>query len=101
MAKKVTGVVTSSVQDKTIVVTVTSRQTHPVYGKQYTVNRKYTAHDEKNESGEKQDAAYEIEQWIGRIVVSPVHIAHKGVLDQRKTERFGERESEVPVIDRG
>ena len=48
MAKKVTGVVTSSVQDKTIVVTVTSRKTHPVYGKQYTVSRKYTAHDEKN-----------------------------------------------------
>ena len=52
MAKKVTGVVTSSVQDKTIVVTVTSRKTHPVYGKQYTVSRKYTAHDEKNEAGE-------------------------------------------------
>ena len=50
MAKKVTGVVTSSVQDKTIVVTVTSRQTHPVYGKQYTVSRKFTAHDEKNEA---------------------------------------------------
>lgn len=50
MARKVTGVVTSSVQDKTIVVTVTSRQTHPVYGKQYTVSRKYTAHDEKNEA---------------------------------------------------
>ncbi len=50
MAKKVTGVVTSAVQDKTIVVTVTSRKTHPVYGKQYTVSRKYTAHDEKNEA---------------------------------------------------
>lgn len=50
MAKKVTGVVTSSVQDKTIVVTVTSRKTHPVYGKQYTVSRKYTAHDETNEA---------------------------------------------------
>lgn len=50
MAKKVTGVVTSSVQDKTIVVTVTSRKTHPIYGKQYTVSRKYTAHDEKNEA---------------------------------------------------
>lgn len=50
MAKKVTGVVTSSVQDKTIVVTVTSRQTHPVYKKQYTVSRKFTAHDEKNEA---------------------------------------------------
>ncbi len=50
MAKKITGVVTSSVQDKTIVVTVTSRQTHPLYGKQYTVSRKYVAHDEKNEA---------------------------------------------------
>jgi len=50
MAKKVTGVVTSSVQNKTIVVTVTSRKTHPIYGKQYTVSRKYTAHDEKNEA---------------------------------------------------
>lgn len=50
MAKKVTGIVTSSVQDKTIVVTVTARQTHPVYGKQYTVSRKFTAHDEKNEA---------------------------------------------------
>ena len=50
MAKRITGVVTSSVQDKTIVVTVTSRKTHPVYGKQYTVSRKYTAHDETNKA---------------------------------------------------
>ena len=48
MAKKVIGVVTSDVQDKTIVVTVTSRRTHPLYGKQYTESRKFTAHDEKN-----------------------------------------------------
>lgn len=50
MAKTLTGIVTSDVRDKTITVTVTSRQTHPLYGKQYTVNRKYTAHDEKNEA---------------------------------------------------
>ena len=50
MAKTLTGIVTSDVNDKTITVTVTSRETHPIYGKQYTVNRKYTAHDEKNES---------------------------------------------------
>lgn len=48
MAKKLTGVVTSDVADKTITVTVTRRQTHPVYGKQYTVTTKYAAHDEKN-----------------------------------------------------
>jgi small subunit ribosomal protein S17 len=50
MAKTLTGIVTSDVRDKTITVTVTSRETHPIYGKQYTVRRKYTAHDEKNEA---------------------------------------------------
>lgn len=50
MPKKLIGTVTSDVQDKTIVITVTSRQTHPIYGKQYTVSRKYTAHDEKNKA---------------------------------------------------
>ena len=49
MAKTLTGIVTSDVRDKTITVTVTSRETHPLYGKQYTVSRKYTAHDENNE----------------------------------------------------
>ncbi len=50
MAKTLTGIVTSDVRDKTITVTVTSRETHPIYGKQYSVSRKYTAHDENNES---------------------------------------------------
>ena len=50
MAKTLTGVVTSDVANKTITVTVTSRETHPIYGKQYSVSRKYAAHDEKNEA---------------------------------------------------
>ena len=50
MAKTLTGIVTSDVADKTITVTVTSRETHPIYGKQFTVNRKYAAHDEKSEA---------------------------------------------------
>jgi len=50
MAKTLTGIVTSDKADKTIVITVTSRETHPLYGKQYTVTRKYTAHDEQNEA---------------------------------------------------
>jgi small subunit ribosomal protein S17 len=48
MAKTLTGIVTSDKADKTITVTVTSRETHPIYGKLYSVNRKYMAHDEKN-----------------------------------------------------
>ncbi len=49
-AKTLTGTVTSDASDKTITVTVTSRETHPIYRKQYTVTRKYAAHDEKNEA---------------------------------------------------
>ncbi len=52
MAKTLTGTVTSDKADKTITVTVTSRETHPIYKKQYTVSRKYVAHDEKNEANE-------------------------------------------------
>jgi len=50
MSKKLVGIVNSDVQDKTIVVTVTRRVTHPIYGKQYTVSKKFQAHDEKNEA---------------------------------------------------
>ena len=52
MANTLTGIVSSAKADKTITVTVTSRETHPLYGKQYTVTRKYTAHDELNEAAE-------------------------------------------------
>ena len=51
MAKTLIGKVSSAKADKTITVTVTSRETHPIYGKQYTVSRKYAAHDENNEAG--------------------------------------------------
>jgi small subunit ribosomal protein S17 len=50
MAKRLVGTVTSDVQDKTVVVIVTRRETHPIYGKQYTVSKKFAAHDEKNEA---------------------------------------------------
>ncbi len=46
--KTLTGIVTSDSRDKSITVTVTTRETHPLYGKQYTASRKYQAHDEAN-----------------------------------------------------
>jgi small subunit ribosomal protein S17 len=48
MARKITGLVTSDAQDKTIVVTTTTSKTHPIYGKKYKVSKKFQAHDEKN-----------------------------------------------------
>jgi len=52
MAKTITGVVSSKKTDKTIVVTEHVRLTHPLYRKQYTVTKKFMAHDENNEAAE-------------------------------------------------
>ena len=51
MAGELQGIVSSAKRDKTITVSIASRETHPLYSKQYTKTRKYTAHDEKNEAG--------------------------------------------------
>jgi len=45
------GVVVSDVQDKTIVVRVERRTTHPLYGKTVTRSKRYHVHDEANEAG--------------------------------------------------
>ena len=51
MAGELQGIVTSDKRDKTITVSIASCETHPLYRKQYTKTRKYTAHDENNEAG--------------------------------------------------
>lgn len=50
MAQTLQGIVSSDQRDKTITVSIASRETHPLYRKQYTKTRKYTAHDENNEA---------------------------------------------------
>ena len=50
MARSITGTVKSDKADKTIVVLVQERKTHPIYRKQYTSSRTFMAHDEKNEA---------------------------------------------------
>lgn len=50
MARTLSGTVTSDKGDKTIVITVNTRKTHPIYKKQYSMNTKFMAHDEKNEA---------------------------------------------------
>ena len=45
------GVVTSARQDKTIIVRVERRTTHPLYAKSLKVSKKYHVHDEDNEAG--------------------------------------------------
>ena len=50
--KSLIGRVTSDKMDKTIVVTVQRVTQHPLYGKVVKLNKKYKAHDEKNEGRE-------------------------------------------------
>jgi len=44
------GRVVSDKMEKTIVVEVATRKTHPVYGKRVKYSKKYKAHDENNEA---------------------------------------------------
>ena len=50
MARTIVGKVVSDKADKTIVLSVTVRKTHPIYKKQYSRSTKYIAHDENNEA---------------------------------------------------
>ena len=45
------GIVVSAAGDKTIVVQIKERKSHPVYGKMITTTKKFHAHDENNEAG--------------------------------------------------
>ncbi|MGH9138358.1 MAG: 30S ribosomal protein S17 [Acidimicrobiales bacterium] len=45
------GVVTSDAMDKTVVVTVTDRVRHPLYGKTMQRSTKLYVHDEANDAG--------------------------------------------------
>lgn len=48
MPKTIIGTVVSDKGDKTIIVNVQTRKTHPLYRKQYTVGKRFMAHDETN-----------------------------------------------------
>ena len=50
MGRVIIGRVTSDKADKTIVISAATQATHPLYKKRYTINRRYMAHDEKNQA---------------------------------------------------
>lgn len=90
MAKSFVGTVSSAKPDKTIVVTVSTSKTHPVYNKRYSITKKFMAHDEKNEA--------QIGDRV-RITEIPPRSAHKRfslvkVLERPVIRDEGEGESE-------
>jgi len=50
LRKQREGIVVSDCQDKTIVVNVERRVSHPLYQKVVRLNKKYYAHDEENQA---------------------------------------------------
>ena len=44
------GIIVSDKMDKTVVVAVTSKVKHPIYGKHINKTKKYKAHDELNQA---------------------------------------------------
>lgn len=48
MSRVLTGVVVSNKMDKSVVVSMESYKTHPIYKKRYKVTKRIKAHDEKN-----------------------------------------------------
>ena len=51
LRKERVGLVVSDKMDKTVVVSVEMKATHPLYKKTITTTKKYKAHDEENTCG--------------------------------------------------
>lgn len=96
MAHTLVGIVTSDKRDKTITVSITNRETHPLYRKQYTKTRKYTAHDENNEAklGDKVEiaACRPLSKTKAYTLVKVIERSHGTIA--LKEEVLGEQEEE-------
>jgi len=95
MARTLTGEVSSAKGDKTITVAVRTRKTHPIYKKQYSITKKFMAHDEKNEAklGDKVQIAESrpISKRKRFTLVKIVETAHiKHVEPEQKPEEEAE-----------
>lgn len=101
------GVVSSDKPDKTIVVNVVTRKTHPIYKKQYTFTKKFIAHDEKNEAraGDKVAIA-ETRPLSARKhftldrIVERAPVRHVEQTDEALAEVAGQKKQEVDKAEK-
>jgi small subunit ribosomal protein S17 len=102
MARTLVGVVASDKADKTIVVRVDTRKTHPVYKKQYTTSKKFMAHDEQNEAhvgdkveiGETRPLSARKRHTLKRVIERAT-IQHVETVDEEIAEVTGTKEKET------
>ena len=86
MARTIIGTVVSDKADKTIVLSTTTRKTHPIYKKQYSKTTKYIAHDEKNEArvGDRVEVK-EVRPISARKRLTLVQIVEKAKIAEKDT----------------
>lgn len=87
--KTLTGIVTSDSRNKTITVTVTTRETHPLYRKQYTRSRKYQAHDENNDAHVGDKVTLEESRPVSKtksFVLKSIDERAKGTIEIKEEE---------------
>ena len=89
MARTLIGTVSSHSGDKSIVVTVRTRKTHPIYRKQYTVSKKFMAHDEQNTA--------QVGDRVAIVETRPLSARKRFMLD-RILEKPTLRESDKEVL---
>lgn len=101
MAKTIVGVVSSDKADKTIIVSVATRKTHPIYKKQYTSTRKFVAHDEKNEAHTGDRVAIQETRPLSKRkhfmlerVIERAPVRHVETVDPEIAEAAGEKPTE-------
>jgi len=109
MAKTFVGVVSSDKADKTIVVRVATRKTHPIYRKQYTSTNKFMAHDEQNDAHEGDKVVISETKPLSKRkhftldrVLERAPIRHVEQTDEAIAEAVGQKpqEEESPAQDK-
>lgn len=106
MARTLVGVVASDKADKTIVVRVDTRKTHPVYRKQYTTSKKFMAHDEQNEAhtgdrveiSETRPLSARKRHTLKRVIERAA-IQHVETVDKEVAEVTGTKEKEEAEVE--
>jgi small subunit ribosomal protein S17 len=87
--KEVVGEVVANRMQKTIVVKVTRKKAHPFYGRVVARNKKFYAHDEKNEAHvgdvvriEETRPLSKLKRWKLKDIVRKTTLVPEVVLDQ-------------------
>ena len=101
MAKTLVGIVASDKADKTIVVSVATRKTNPIYKKQYTSTKRFAAHDEKNEAKQGDKVAIVETRPISRHkhfmlerIIERAPVRHVEQTDEAIAEVVGQKPKE-------